>query len=165
MFVHDFVVVEREADEVVQELARLDGDTLAALVQVAWAADRDGWAELGWHVPTLGSMTPPDVRFGPFEERGDAIVFPIEWQRDEGAQHYPDIDIRLEVYPFPMCETHLHLIGSYIVKDAPDAWTCERSLHHRAATLAIRRFLTLLVEMLETGYSMVTLTPPSAPLR
>jgi hypothetical protein len=165
MFVHDFVVVERPANEVVEELARISGDTLGVLVQVAWAADRDGWAELGWHVPKLGWLTAPEVRFGEPEDHGNAIVIPIEWQSDQIEPQYPSIDIRLEVYPFPMCETHLHLIGSYIVKDAPDAWTCETSVHHRAATLAIRRFLTLLVEMLETGYSSVALTPPSARLR
>src|SRR5690242_7620051 len=98
MFVHDFVVIERPAGEVVQELARIGGNSLGVLVQAAWAADRDGWAELGWYVPTLRSLTEPMVQFGPLEECGDAIVIPVEWQPDASVPHYPSVDVRLEVY-------------------------------------------------------------------
>jgi hypothetical protein len=165
MFVHDFVVVHRPASELVRELTKIGPESAGVVVQAAWAEDRDGWAELGWHVPTLRSLTPPNVRLGAPVPRSDATVIPVEWCPDPTAPHYPTVDVHLEVFPFLADVSHLHLIGTYTMHDISDAWTAETSIPHRAATLAIRRLLSLLAEMVETGYSSVALMPPSAPRR
>jgi hypothetical protein len=163
MFVHDFVMVERPVSEVVAELVVIADATLGALVIAAWTADRERWWELGCPVPSRHELAGPIVHLGPAMTREDATLLPISWMSEPALGHCPDLSGDLEITGDSEL-THLHLLGTYVVKDTDDTWTPATAPMHRAQSHAVRRFLTMLGELLESGCSL-GLTTPSAPHR
>jgi hypothetical protein len=159
MFVHDFVIVDRPAPDVVAGLTSIAESTLAALVVAAWTEDRETWAQLGRVVPPRHDLVGPLVHLGlPVHERG-ASILTLSWVGESALTSCPDLQGNLEVATKPDDTTHLHLLGDYVLKDVDDAWTAATGPLHRATSVAMRRFLTMLGEVLESGCSLEIRTP------
>jgi hypothetical protein len=165
MFVHDFVMVDRPAREVVAELASIADATLGALVIAAWTADREHWLELGWQMPARHDLAGPVVHLGAPVERDDATLLPLSWVSEPALGHCPDLQGDVEVADNGNGHgAYIHLLATYVVKDVDDTWTDLTAPVHRMQSHALRRFLTMLGELLESGCSL-GLTTPSAPRR
>jgi hypothetical protein len=167
MFVHDFVMVERPVRVVVAELEGISDATLGALVVAAWTADRDRWLALGWTVPARHELAGPTVHLGQLVEREDATLLPLSWVSEPALGHCPDLQGDVEVTrngDGDGAGAYIHLLATYVVKDIDDTWTDRTAPIHRMQLHAVRRFLTMLGELLESGCSL-GLTTPSAPRR
>jgi hypothetical protein len=159
MFVHDFVIVDRPATDVVAEVGVIADATLGALVLAAWTSDRDMWEQLGCHVPTRHELAGPVVHLGPVIARADATLVPLSWVSEPALAHCPDLQGDLEIAEGPERTAQIHLLASYTLKDVEDAWNEATAPSHRAQSVAVRRFLAMLGELLQSGCSLGITTP------
>ena len=82
------------------------------------------------------------------------------WQADDAVPCFPHLDADIEVASFGSM-TQVHLVGHYGLPGQLDQWTLETSAMHRATVVAIRSYLLMLGEVLETGCSSVGITASS----
>lgn len=163
MFVHDFVMVDRPAEEVVAQFAQVPDTTLVVLARSAWGSERETWAEMGIVVPDLSSIGPPTVRLGTPHVRDEAAVVPMTWTGDDTHPCFPDLEADLEIVTERPDWTSVHLVGEYELRPLkPDVHALRR---HRATLMGLRRFLQSLGEMMEGGCTSVGITAPSLPPR
>ena len=156
VFVHDFVMVDRSADEVVAQFAQVLDTTLAVLTRAAWNSDRETWAELGLVVPDLSSEGPPVVRLGAPWVRDEAAVVSMTWTGDDAHPCFPDLEADLEIVTERPGSTSVHLVGEYELRPVkPEVHTLRR---HRATLMGLRRFLQSLGEMMEGSCTSVDVT-------
>jgi hypothetical protein len=164
MIVHDFVSIDRGAAEVAEQFTHLSEPTLGVLVRSAWNDHRDTWSGFGLVVPPVTADGPPNVTLGPARARGDAVVMPHTWQADDACPCFPHLDADLELASFgPLSQ--VHLVGHYRLLGHLDQWTLETAPLHRATIVAIRSYLQLVAELLETGCSSIRVTASSVHLR
>lgn len=151
MIVHDFVTIGRPLDEVTEAFAHLTEPALSTLAQSAWEMNRDLWHTVSLPVPPSTSDGPPTVKLGAMRERDDATVMPHTWRSDEAHPCYPLLDADLELAQLGTECTQLHLIGHYRLPGFVDQTTLESNPVHRATIVAIRTYLHLLADLLDTG--------------
>ena len=91
--------------------------------------------------------------------REDATLLPLSWVSESALKHCPDLQGDVEVTGDDEA-AYIHLLATYVVKDLDDTWTDRTAPMHRMQFQAVRRFLTMLGELLESGCSL-GLTSPS----
>lgn len=149
MFIHDFVHVDRPADEVKAEVLADGGRWLRPLATVV---DDDVHMRVGpagvppTH-PLLGKQV--HVELGVPRAMADALVVPMHWEATGAPELFPALDADLEIGGLGPGRTRIGLTGHYRVPFGVVGRTVDDLVLHGLAEDTVRDFLTRLAHALE----------------
>jgi len=151
VFVQDFMIVNRPADEVVAELE--DGARLGRAVKGAGEALSQMRLKVGprnW--PSLLAKT-VEVVPGPVRRHDDVTLLAFSWRATGPGSLFPTLDADLEVSPLGEGRSEVALRGRYEPPGGAPGKVADRLVLHRLADATVRAFLSQLVLQLEQGAS------------
>jgi hypothetical protein len=149
MFVQDFMIVDRPAGEVVDELH--DGAVLGRAAEEAGEELSHLRVKVGpksW--PPLLAKT-VEVTLGPVRRHDDATLLAFSWQASGHPSLFPALDADLEVSPLGESQSELSLRGRYEPPGGAPGRVADRLVLHRLADATVRAFLSRLALRLEAG--------------
>lgn len=147
MFVQDFIIVSRPADEIVVALtngvhlgraARGAGEALSGL--------RVKVGPQGW--PLLLAKT-VEITTGPVRQHDDAMLVAFSWRASGPGSLFPALDADIEVSPIGPGRSEVALRGRYEPPGGAPGKVADRLVMHRLADATIRAFLSQLALQLE----------------
>jgi hypothetical protein len=163
VFVQDFMIVERDCDELLAELqAGADGLFRQALGEAEVDLDqlRVRVGPEKW--PALLAKT-VHVRLGPVRNYGEVTLLAFSWEATGPGSLFPALDADLELSPLGDGRTELTLRGRYEPPGGVVGRHIDQLLLHRLADATVRAFLTRLAAQLgapSAGADLAKVLPP-----
>jgi hypothetical protein len=161
MFVSDFVNVALPwptAQDIVFDVLRDDGPRLAT---EAWHQDLDAWTSAGLDRTAIAPPELLQLEVGDPAVRDEVWATKLWWESPAQSRLLPALHADLELAPRGPEASDLHLLGTYDYLDDRPRSAAEHRLARRAATSAIRTFLTRVAEVSLREAARMPSTPAS----
>ena len=146
-FVHDFTYVDLPVTIVRERMLEAMVDWLEEAATEGFAHGERVLADIGPSRAVAPVSKHVCVSFAPPYERGDVLVFPIQWRATGARPLFPVMDADLEIAPMGGDRTEISLMGRYSPPLGDVGRSLDRMLLHRLGEATVRSLLARLGEL------------------